>query len=492
MSTQLTTTQPFSPSCRNVLIIGGGPTGLAAALMLAKRGWTEITVLEKRVAANYYEPDKSFNYLIDGRGQKFTDLLGLTEQLSAIGVSSTEFHLTRIQPNGSRKTIKVPLIDPSRKPAYWVQRQAFVQLLYQEIQQHWSNQITVVFDTNCTTIHKVEHHGSETLEVIAEKKDSAQQLRFEPRLLMGCDGIQSIVRSTLNVWDDSGKFEVQHFPSPSSGLKYKVLSLPPSFPLDPQGTELSVSTMSYAIRGTFQDRNRAMSLGLLPIKNPEVPRTANVVTRPNHQLWQLTTREAILPFLEHAFPQLPLDQIISPEEAERFASSVGGAFPIPQFCTGLHVFLPASGVLLLGDAIHSFPPDIGQGVNSALEDVVVLNQVLAEEEDDLSRALPRYEAVRSPDVDAVVRLAQVAAPWQYNQDPLRAKLWAIAFAIRLGLSKVLPFIHPPAFFLLQDHKMSYQEVWRKHQSTERLLTGITWISFAGLLGFLVLRTGHNL
>jgi 2-polyprenyl-6-methoxyphenol hydroxylase-like FAD-dependent oxidoreductase len=66
-------------SRRNVLIVGGGPSGLATALMLALRGWTNITVLEKRPAADYYEPDKSFNYLIDGRGQKMTDFLGLTQ-----------------------------------------------------------------------------------------------------------------------------------------------------------------------------------------------------------------------------------------------------------------------------------------------------------------------------------------------------------------------------------------------------------------------------
>ena len=111
----------------NVLIVGGGSAGLAAALMLAKRGWTDITVLEKRMTADDYEPDKSFNYLIDARGQQFTDLLGLSEQLSEISVPAAEFQITRIQANGDRKTIKQSFSDP--KSAYWLFRSTFLQFL---------------------------------------------------------------------------------------------------------------------------------------------------------------------------------------------------------------------------------------------------------------------------------------------------------------------------------------------------------------------------
>jgi 2-polyprenyl-6-methoxyphenol hydroxylase-like FAD-dependent oxidoreductase len=499
MSERLATvTNPMSSSCRNVLIVGGGPSGLAVALMLAKRGWTEITVLEKRVTAGYYEPDRSFNYSIDGRGQKFTDLLGLTEKLSSIGVPSTEFYLTRIQPNGNRKTIKLPLVDPTRKPAYWVSRSAFVQLLYQEIQHHWSSQITVLFNTRCLVINKVSRDGLETLEVMVKGEQASLPEQFEPSLLIGCDGIHSIVRSTLSTWDRSGKFAMQQFPSPSSGLRYKVLNLPPHFPLDALGKEYSVSTMSYVMRGAFRGHQRALSLGLLPLKDPEAPRTANLVTHPKHQLWQLKTGEEVLSFLEQTFPQLPLRQIVSLEEADRFAQSRGGSFPPPQFCSGLHYLLlhPAdaetgetivTGMLLLGDAVHCFPPDIGQGVNSALEDVVVLNQALAEHADNLARSLPCYEAVRSPDVRALVCLAQVAAPWQYNQAPLRRSVWTMAFMLRLGLSKFLPWLSPPAFFLIQNHELSYQEIWQKTQRTTQILLAIAAIVLISLLGVLIFQ-----
>uniref|UniRef100_UPI0013009A7A FAD-dependent oxidoreductase n=1 Tax=Cyanothece sp. BG0011 TaxID=2082950 RepID=UPI0013009A7A len=97
---------------KNVVIIGGGPTGLGTALMLAKRGWKDIIVIEKRPSADYYEPDKSFNYQIDGRGQKLTDLLNLTEQLADLSVANTDFYLTLIKADGTRKITKLPIVDP--------------------------------------------------------------------------------------------------------------------------------------------------------------------------------------------------------------------------------------------------------------------------------------------------------------------------------------------------------------------------------------------
>lgn len=462
---------------QGAIVIGGGPTGLATALMLAKSGWTNITVLEKRRAADFYEPDKSFLYLIDGRGQKFTDLLGITEQLSKLGVPNPEVTFTVIQSNGSRKTSKLPIIDPNRKTAYWLTRRAFVLLLYQEIERNWQHCIKVLFDTDCREINQIsaDDAKSKKLQIVARQLNGSV-FTFEPHLLVGADGINSIVRQTLLKWDETGgaaRFEMKQFPSPSAGLRYKVLTLPPKLPLDRAASDYTVSKMAYAIRGAFRGRKRSVSLGLLPMKNPDEPRTANIITWPDHDIWELKDQKEMFDFLAKAFPQLPISEILSPEEVARFAESKGGSFPNPQYCAGLHFLLAGDippGVVLLGDAIHCFPPDTGQGVNSALEDVCVLYEALSQSNNDISRALPLYESWRFPDVKALVRLAQIAYPWQYNQAPLRKRLWSVNAILRVLLSKFLPQIFsPPAIFMVSNHQLSYRDILKKADSTTRIL-----------------------
>merc|ERR1719387_1889347 len=100
-------------------------------------------------------------------------------------------------------------------------------------------------------------------------------------------------------------------------------------------------------------------------------------------------------------------EIVSGEEADAFASCRPGVFPAPCFSPKQQFLLPKAGICLVGDAIHAFPPDIGQGVNAALSDVMYLARALdaaavsAESTEDLlQRALPEYGAVCAPEAEA--------------------------------------------------------------------------------------------
>ena len=85
-------------------------------------------------------------------------------------------------------------------------------------------------------------------------------------------------------------------------------------------------------------------------------------------------------FLAESFPQIPVAAEIDDAELKRFAESEGGRFPDPQYCPGLFWLAKggdggeggasigqgggpessSGGVALVGDAIHAFPPDLGQ------------------------------------------------------------------------------------------------------------------------------------
>jgi kynurenine 3-monooxygenase len=466
---------------RTAVIVGGGPTGFAAALALAKRGWSDVTIIETRPSPDWFERDKAFCYQIDGRGQSyFSETLGLRnvdERFEEIGVPSTGMVLTRLYADRDAESITINFADPKRKTAYWIPRHVFIRYLSDEAEKNWSTQIRVLFNTRVTSISRLgDGSGYSISSEPADPEVGGEALppgELRAHLLIGADGMNGLTRLSFQRWEeeDGGKasrFGIRRMRNGSTGLKYKVLPFPPNFPLDREGTLRAEGAQTYVAVGKDQkNRLKRLRLGMLPSKDESSPRPANIVTFPDHEVWTKKTGEEVLSMLESSFPQLPIRDLVTLESAEEFATSKGGEFPAPQHARHLcRVEKGGAGGVLLGDAAHAFPPDLGQGVNSALEDVKVFCEALDKANGDLATALPAYEARRLPDARALIRLVKIGYPWQYKQSKFRDVLWACNFALRMGFNKMAPRIFAPQVMrMVSDHRLAYSDITRRADRT---------------------------
>ena len=263
-----------------------------------------------------------------------------------------------------------------------------------------------------------------------------------------------------------------------------------------------------------------LSLGALPVQDSVSVRAANTITRPSHDVWSLTTGEEAKIWFKDNFPRIDFDKLVSDDEWDRFAKAKGTTFPPCQYCPSLQAS-PATGecgIVLLGDAAHSFSPDIGQGINAGLADVVQLKEILEQSGNiSLGAALKEYERVRAPEVRsksfssfllnlaentkhdfalihlplqtrALIRIARFCAPYQYNQslrkDRLGKKLWTANVALRLLLNKLTFGIFPKQMVLMVNDDMTYRQVARKADLGTAVLVSASILS---VLKFLMRR-----
>lgn len=197
--------------------------------------------------------------------------------------------------------------------------------------------------------------------------------------------------------------------SPAGKLRFKALQVRADFTAYANSSDVLQSDPSnaYAVRSVKKGYDTKLDLGILPIKSTassllSLPvnkcRPANIITRDDHFI-QSANANDLQDFFEDSFPQLSFSgkiSVIEKGEFSRFANSPGTVFPHPQHAKRLKTTAsPNSGVVLIGDAAHAFPPDIAQGLNAALVDVLELESALSStNHNSLADALCSYQKVR--------------------------------------------------------------------------------------------------
>ena len=116
-------------SAVDVVVVGGGPAGLAAATDLASAGLS-VTVVERRETASAFEMQRAYLYLLDRRGQQWTDRHDLTATVRERGVLNEGYTITRAWPDAKGAVeVKPMLAGEASAAAIWVPRATLLDVL---------------------------------------------------------------------------------------------------------------------------------------------------------------------------------------------------------------------------------------------------------------------------------------------------------------------------------------------------------------------------
>ena len=341
-----------------ILIAGGGIAGLATALALARRG-IRSHILEQREQFS----EAGAGIQIGPNGVRVLEALGVAPRLRA-HVSLPE-EIVVHQGGTGRVLTRMPLgnwIAARHGAPYWVVHRGDLQAAL----------LAHVRETRGITLET----GFPVAEVLAEGDHVAVRAASgtiaRGPVLIGADGIRSWVRVALAPGARlrfSGKAASRALLSPEDGA---ALGDPASM-----GVWLApgAHVVHYPIAAGAQ--------------------FAVVAIVPDHRMtddWAATNDWATLePHLAAFAPALRTVLARAPEW-RRWA--LFEADPLAHFAKGR--------IALAGDAAHPVLPFLAQGGVMALEDAMVLADVLAADPGDPARALEAYDAARRPRIDAIV------------------------------------------------------------------------------------------
>ena len=498
---------------KTAVVVGGGPGGLAAALVLSNiktpgddtKGFFEkIIVLDDR-AKESYDPTRSYVFNINKRGQTFTDAFGIDLAEDSSGVRDFRRHTVPADPSvvfddsnpfGFTST---PENREKRGILYFITRDILIERIRDEINTRNKTKgndhaiIELRRGVGCEFIEPTEDGLVKVVMAGTNHEDIVVDF------CVGADGVSSRVRQSLedgrfdpshweNAKNPSRKFRLIKYASPATGLRTKGLRLQPNFAIPKGGpdgvndatTKLPLDNLCvYGLASATTGPTNSLPLTLFPQKNPQSIRPLQICTMPDHDVWnpsKIKTDDggrSVKAFFQKAHPRFDWNKIVDDKEWELFAAAKGTTFPHCQYAPSMYVSSKmnsvggddgGAGVAIIGDALHAFPPDNGQGVNIAFCDAMALGKSFedaavaqtapttktptakTETETFVSRALKSYQKRNGPETRAIVQLSRFGAPFQYYQPSLimrfRKKLWFTNFLGRALLNKITNGLSP--------------------------------------------------
>lgn len=412
---------------QKIVIVGAGPAGVLLAHYLLRRNNCRVEIYERRSdpTLSDYGSDRTFPISLFPRGRlALQKIEGLDEKVSDRG----SFCQGSLMYRGKGKTRLIP----RKEPLLTIDRNELVAALLDVLRGKYESD-------RCTIHFNCQYIGLDTTENIVRFQDKEEKsFNINYDRLIGADGARSAIRQHLQ---EQGKLNCQQEYVPDA---YKSLFLPRK--------KGDLELASDKLHGWRLPGNVTVLL---------VPQFENflngVIIFPadNNPLEPLKTEEKVLAYFQDKFPVFA--RLMSLDDAKTLLQN-----PVSRVLTvRCDRFHHGDRILILGDAAHAVSPSIGQGCNSALEDVLILDRLIEKYAGNWSQIFPEFTTTRLADAHAVQELSNYALP--------RNKRLMFEFVLqvmgRRFLQKLFPnSVQPFLFDLLANPNVSYSEILHSSRS----------------------------
>ena len=414
---------------KKVLIVGAGPAGMLLALYLLRRQDYEIEIFELRKdpRTTTFSDRNNYPLILCQRGiAACNQIQNLVSEIKSAGVEVEG----AVCFNNNRQKFR-----SDRQKLISINRKTLVVTLLEHIETNYGrDRVKIHFAHKYVTADLCQQQAYfEPLE--SKAPDTGGRLEVNYDLLIGADGVHSKVRSCLN--EAGVEFEKQQ-----TYLNYKSLFL----------NHLSQATKDALELGRVYGWRSTDGVTLLASKQKNATVSCSLfIPQDNPVLGRLHSPRTVIDYFQTNFSAIASS--ISTAEATKFLQQdMAKIWTVRGDC-----YHHQNNVLILGDAAHAISPSIGQGCNSALEDVMVVDSLLDRFGDDWAKVLPEYSQTRVADAHAVRELADHALPL--------TKTMFVLFIVKLTVNRILhrlfPQVFTPPFFDRIPHTtVAYSEIYR--------------------------------
>ncbi len=378
-----------------VLIVGGGPTGITLAVLLAKRG---ISVLVVEKEADIYPLPRGAH--VDHEIMRVFQEVGAADRIAETSRTSSEYNFI----NAKRKTLMQFSGNDLLGPGGWPYANMTHQPSIERALRDQLNGLQNARFENATELTGFEDRGD---GVVATLKSDSGTRDVHVLFLIGADGARSPVRKAAGIVVEDLGFE------------------------EP-----------WLVIDMLVDDPTRLPTANIQLCDPARPTTCVVMSAGRHR-WEFMIK-----------PEEDPAEIIGDASIARLLEpwDVAGAVRLERKAVYTFRALAAKqwrkgNVILAGDAAHTMPPFAGQGLCSGIRDAANLAWKLAEVLTGRAKPalLDSYQVEREPHVRAIIAMAIMMGKTVCITNPVRAFLRDTKFRVArlLGLLPKGPPAYPP-------------------------------------------------